>query len=355
MVINPYSWNKNANIFFIEQPVGVGFSYAEYGEQVGTTEEAAKDIANFVAIFFEHFKQFRGRGFHLAGESYAGRYLPVYAAEIYDQNAHFVEAGLNPINLKSVVIGNGLTDPFAQFYSGYEFGCSAYPFLSVGECIKLKQLIPRCKNWLQHSCIDSFDRIDCGFRAGYCAQELWAFVSDRLGWNPYDVRHKCEGDIDETLCYPGMTQKIAGYLDQPSIRSKLGVDSHFTGRNYTTCATDMTIRFFENLDYIQPTYPYVAALLERGVRVLAYVGDYDWMCNWVGVNAWTLGLEWSGQGAFNKAELRNWEVDGDVAGVLRSFGGLTFATIHGAGHMAPYDQPKASQQLVQRWLVEDRI
>jgi carboxypeptidase C (cathepsin A) len=50
--------------------IGVGYSYADYGEFVSTTEEAAQDIASFVAIFFLTFREYQGRAFHMAGESY---------------------------------------------------------------------------------------------------------------------------------------------------------------------------------------------------------------------------------------------------------------------------------------------
>jgi carboxypeptidase C (cathepsin A) len=30
--VNPNSWNSNANIFFLDEPIGVGFSRAEHGQ-----------------------------------------------------------------------------------------------------------------------------------------------------------------------------------------------------------------------------------------------------------------------------------------------------------------------------------
>jgi len=87
------------------------------------------------------------------------------------------------------------------------------------------------------------------------------------------------------------------------------------------------------LDEYHPTQHYVAALLERKVKVLIYVGKYDWICNHVGNEAWTLNLEWSGHDEFSAQALREWKVDGKTAGSTRSAQGLTFATINGAGHM----------------------
>ncbi len=68
---------------------------------------------------------------------------------------------------------------------------------------------------------------------------------------------------------------------------------------------DLHERFFTGADFIHgQTQHYVTALLERGVRVLAYAGSYDFVCNWVGIRDWTLSLEWSGKQKFGQEPLR---------------------------------------------------
>ena len=47
----------------------------------------------------------------------------------------------------------------------------------------------------------------------------------------------------------------------------------------------------------------------------------------------SLALEWSGQESFAAQSLRDWKVNGKSAGLTRSAGPFTFATIYGAGHM----------------------
>jgi carboxypeptidase C (cathepsin A) len=125
---------------------------------------------------------------------------------------------------------------------------------------------------------------------------------------------------------------IAAYLDRPSVRTQIGVDPTITA-NFSACNYDVTAAFRSALDEYYPTYHYVAALLERGVQALIYVGKYDWGCNHVGNEAWTTALEWSGREAFAAQPLREWIVDGKTAGSVRSAKGLTFLKVEGAGHM----------------------
>ncbi|EIW74516.1 serine carboxypeptidase [Coniophora puteana RWD-64-598 SS2] len=353
---NPYSWNENANVFFIDQPVGVGFSYADYGESVSTTDEASRDIAAFIAIFFENFSQFKGRAFHMAGESYGGKYIPMFAAEVYDQNAALVAAGMTPINLGSIIIGNGVTDYYKLWPAYIDMVCanaSTFPIASVGACVSMKEALPRCHRWTQASCIDSFDDISCNAARDFCYSAIEAPFYE-TGRNPYDISKDCEGGIGATLCYP-ITKHITEYLDLPSVRTALGVDPSLSTLNFTSCSNTVGSAFSAHSDKLHPTSEHVAQLLERGVHTLIYAGVNDWKCNWLGNQRWTLDLEWTGHDAFSTQPLKEWEVDGEVAGRTRGAHGLTFATIYGAGHMVPYDKPKEALAMIQRWLSQETL
>ncbi|CCL99179.1 uncharacterized protein FIBRA_01194 [Fibroporia radiculosa] len=340
---NPYSWNTEANIFFLDQPVGVGFSYADYGETIETTEDAAKNVHAFISIFFETFPQFAGRTLHLSGESYAGRYLPAFASYLYDQNTIAVAEGREPLNLQSVLIGNGITDISTLYPGRYEIECGTaaleVPFQTISTCVRMKMADAMMKN-----CVDQFDSMDCRAAVNFCDAEMstgyWdsgrnvydiskvtLFSSFNMYTNNNDLLKMC---VSDSLCYNEQIA-IKNFLNQPSIRELLGVESP---RNFTGCDRDVATNFNLHMDkWAVPSQYYVANLLERGIRMLIYAGTYDWQCNWVANKLWVDKLEWLGRDAYSAEEWRDWIVDGKKAGETKKAGMLTFATVVGAGHM----------------------
>ncbi|KAL4259153.1 Carboxypeptidase [Pleurotus pulmonarius] len=332
-IYNPYSWNEVANIFFLDQPVGVGFSYADFGETVETTEEAAKNVHAFISIFFETFKQFKGRPLHLSGESYGGRYLPVFASEIHDQNTIAVKEGRPTINLQTVIIGNGITDISTLYAGRFEIECGVSaldtPFQSINACVRMKMALPRCQQMMQANCIDSFDSIDCRASINFCDNELstnmWA--SRR---NVYDISKPCVGD----LCYLENTA-IMDYMNLNSTRKLLGAEAP---GEFSSCSSAVSAGFAAHMDkWHSPTQVYVAQLLERGVRILIYAGTYDWQCNWVANKLWLEKLDWSGKDDYNLAQFSDWTVDGNKAGEV------------------PHDKPKEALVMLERWLANQPL
>ena len=102
-VANPYSWNRKANLLFLESPPGVGFSYSDELLYTPSDPNTASDNYQALLSFFRKFPQFKGRDFFISGESYAGMYIPFTATAIVAGN----KASAEKINLQGVLIGNG--------------------------------------------------------------------------------------------------------------------------------------------------------------------------------------------------------------------------------------------------------
>ncbi|KAG0496355.1 hypothetical protein HPP92_001046 [Vanilla planifolia] len=111
LFLNRYAWNNVANILFLESPAGVGFSYSNTSSDIVEVgdKRTATDSYKFLVNWFERFPQYKHREFYIAGESYAGHYVPQLSQLVYRNN----KLDKNPsINLKGFLVGNAVTDDY---------------------------------------------------------------------------------------------------------------------------------------------------------------------------------------------------------------------------------------------------
>lgn len=74
---NPYSWNKEANVLYIEQPAGVGYSICgDKSECSFDDNNVAEDNLQVVLAWFEKYPEYKTNDLYISGESYAGIYVP---------------------------------------------------------------------------------------------------------------------------------------------------------------------------------------------------------------------------------------------------------------------------------------
>jgi len=103
---NHYSWtNAGVNLVALESPAGVGWSYCENQEEMGcanTDKSTARDAKEaMVDFFYNKFPQLKANEFFIAGESYAGVYVPTLAMEIVEHNEKFPEKKINLVGINT--------------------------------------------------------------------------------------------------------------------------------------------------------------------------------------------------------------------------------------------------------------
>lgn len=341
-IYNDYSWNSNASVIFLDQPVNVGFSYSG-SKGVSNTIAAGKDVYAFLNLFFKKFPEYQenNQSFHISGESYAGHYIPVFASEIL---SHPVED--RSFNLTSVLIGNGLTDPLNQYPYYQPMACGkggAPAVLSDEECTAMDNTLDRCLALIQ-SCYDSQSVWSCVPASIYCNNaQLGPY--QKTGKNVYDIRTECKGG---SLCYEDL-QNINDYLNLDYVQEAIGAEVD----TFQSCNFDINKNFLFNGDWMKPYQTAVTELLDQDLPVLIYAGDKDFICNWLGNQHWTNVLPWKHSEEFAEQPIRKWSsyLNGnEIGGEVKSYRHFTYLRLFNGGHMVPYDQPENSLSMLNEWI-----
>ncbi|KAM0938820.1 putative carboxypeptidase C [Dioscorea sansibarensis] len=332
LVWNDFGWDKASNLIYVDQPTGTGFSYSSDKRDIRHDEKGVSDdLYDFLQAFFAVHPKYAGNDFYITGESYAGHYIPAFASRVHAGNK--AKEGIH-INLKGFAVGNGLTDPAIQ-YKAYTDYALDMGIIQEAEYKRINKIYPACE--LAIKLCGTSGTVTCLASLLVCNAIFNSIIKIANGINYYDIRKQCEGN----LCYD--FSNMEKFLNLQSVRKSLGVgDIEFISCSPTVYQALLT-------DWMRNLEAGIPALLEDGVKVLIYAGEYDLICNWLGNSRWVHSMEWSGQQNFVSSPELPFMVDGAEAGLLKTYGPLSFLKVLDAGHMVPMDQPKAALEMLKRW------
>ncbi|CAA7023459.1 unnamed protein product [Microthlaspi erraticum] len=364
--LNPYSWNKAANLLFLESPVGVGFSYSNTSRDISQLGDTvtAKDSYSFLVNWFKRFPQYKSHDFYIAGESYAGHYVPQLSEVIYNQNK--IAPKKDFINLKGLMIGNALMDDETDQKGMIDY---AYDHAVISDGL-YKRVNEHCDFKLEHVSKECNKALDEYFDV-YKILDMYSLYSPRC--------------VPTTKNNSSISHSVAGNRRLPAVRGvyrpRLFSNNEGwrkMGAGYDPCASDYTETYLNRRDVQEAlhanvtniSYPWthcsdrisfwsdapasvlptLRTLVSAGLRIWVFSGDTDGR---IPVTATRYTLKKLGLKTVQ--DWTPWYTKQQVGGWTVEYDGLTFVTVRGAGHQVPTFKPREALQLVNHFLADKKL
>ncbi|KUI53502.1 Carboxypeptidase S1 [Cytospora mali] len=326
--LNEYSWNSYANMLYVDQPIGTGFSYGT--DDVTSTVTAAEYVWTFLQNFYAAFPTYESRDFGLWTESYGGHYGPEFSAYFESQNAA-IDAGTitgEKVNLVAVGINNGWIDPVLQY--------QAYPIFAYNNTYN--QLInerqyEKYMDAYTEECVPALasctgltgNNKACLSGGSTCASAVESPIENDNDFNVYDVLEPSSAESTDP------PETYADYLQNKTIMAAIGAQT-----TYQECPSGpyekMIATGDESRSFLEP----LSEVVQSGVNVLIWAGDLDWICNWYGSQLVVNSINYTDSATFQSKALAEYTVDGKSYGQFKTAGNLNFLRVYEAGHEVPY-------------------
>ncbi|KAF3452946.1 hypothetical protein FNV43_RR03379 [Rhamnella rubrinervis] len=346
LYLNKYSWNTEANILFLESPAGVGFSYTNTSSNLKDSgdKRTAQDALVFLLRWVSRFSEYKYRELYIAGESYAGHYVPQLAKKIVDYN----KANPHPIlNIKGFIVGNAVTDNYYDSIGTVTF-------------------------WWTHAMISDQTYKSIIKHCNFSAEKSSKLCDDTVN---YATNHEF-GDIDQYSIYtrscvalPNKTmhprlkntllrRRVSGYdpctenyaekyFNRPDVQKAMHANTTGIPYKWTACS-DVLIKYWRDSE--NSILPIYKDLIAAGLRIWVFSGDTDSV---VPVTATRFSL--SHLNLTTRTRWYPWYSGSQVGGWTEVYDGLTFATVRGAGHEVPLFQPKRAFILFKSFLAGKQL
>ena len=364
---NPSTWSKRFNLFAIDSPAPVGFSYctqdgpAGKGTSCGPWNDSAVFKANhkvLTNLLNDVFPEYLENDLYLTGESYAGIYVPGIMNEIIEEP--------KGLKLKGVAVGDGCMGndvgckgPYydVRFFGGHGQVSNALQKQIWQHCPKANlcsgHLDERCKGLIKemnkqiggYFVYDLYD--DC---PSNMISRLSEFKSRHAGRSRH-MFSKYSGAVNEYAC---SGTAMPDYFAREDFRNAIGVpvnDYFFNadngaGFNYSSTVNDVR--------------PFYKNAISKGLRILNYEGDSD-ACGLdsAGFLQDTYTAFWPSLGLTQNEAWRPWTTDGKshMGGYVMEWGHrqASFLTIRGSGHMVPLNKPVQAAAFINAFVFNEEF
>ncbi|KAF2860513.1 alpha/beta-hydrolase [Piedraia hortae CBS 480.64] len=375
---NPYSWNNESNILFIDHPAQVGFSYSvpvpAYQSEAGSivslpnatcpswadgcgtysypnlTDTVNSTLAGAVTMwetlqgFFGAFPQYTREEVILATESYGGHYGPVFNDYLVQQNTK-IKSGKLPgaqiINLRAVLIGNGWYDPLINYQAYYNFTVNpgnTYDYFPFNKSIEQQMFNAlygkgNCRDMTADCYATGTDEV-CSAADTFCANEVESLL-DNIGRDEYDIRYLTPHPFPHSF--------FTDYLNKPKVQNAIGAFVNYSESSNTVYTAFQSTGDDDRED---GTIEAVRRLVAQGIYVVQYYGDADYNCNWLGGQV--VADKIAAPGYMNSGFVNFTDSTHTVYGQVRQSANYAFVRIYYAGHMAPFYQPVIALEMLKR-------
>ena len=336
------TWIQKTNLLFVDSPVGTGFSYVDFNAALtDNVTQIADDLLVVLKAFLKNLTVFEDSPFYVFGESYGGKMAAVFGQRL--QQA--IESKEIKCNFKGVALGDSLISPVDSILSWGTY---------------LQEL----------SLLDTQDFRDvqnsAGLSANYFNQDLYkqsteywsktqqliSVYTDKVNMynvlqhntSPYSYSNDIIGRLYDSYVAVYYQNNLENFMNTV-IKKKINIIPDKV--KWGAQAADVFTHQSE--DFMRPAIKAVDYLIANGLKVVAYQGQLDVLCNTRSAEKWIEKLEWSGLPAFNVATRKPLYVDGQkgqTQAFVKSFGNFSLYYILNAGLMVPFDNgPMALKML----------
>uniref|UniRef100_A0AC35TQF7 Carboxypeptidase n=1 Tax=Rhabditophanes sp. KR3021 TaxID=114890 RepID=A0AC35TQF7_9BILA len=343
-----YTWLQVADLVFVDNPVGAGFSYVDKDSAYSTNlNMIANDLLTWAIDFFsKQHPEYQNRPFYIFSESYGGKMTAEFARFLFNAK----RMGKINVNFAGVGLGDSWISAM-DFVNTWPDYLRALSFLDGKDYQQLKGQAQICDKLVKNNKWDQ--ATDCWGDM----ENLVGNVTNDVSW--YNIlKRDSTDDWSILVSKPAQTPKehLYNHYVQPlqadaladfmnvKARKKFGIIPNkvqFGGQSGNVFDK-------QSGDFMKPNYYTVDYLLQSNVPVSVYNGQLDLICDTLGVNQWMSKMLWNGLGAFDQTTKVPFYVKGSsqTAGFKKAHKNLSLYYIMRAGHMMAYDSPYAVLKMV---------